>query len=209
MSRPARTAVGIVALALVMALAACGERPHEVDASRPAPAAVATDAGSIYALDLALVDAAGRTTHLADLRGQTLIAAMMYTSCTSVCPRVTEDMKTIERQLSERDKRDVTFVLFSLDPGRDTPDALRRFSAAHRLDGSRWRLFAESEDGSRELAAVLGVKYRPDQNGDIAHSAMIVVIDRDGIVRHRQLGLVNDQRELIATLASLHVDAAR
>ena len=204
MIRPARTTSCVVLLGVAMALAACSERVREPDASRPA--ATATDNASIYALDLALVDATGRTTHLVDLRGHTLVAAMMYTSCTSVCPLITEDMKTIERQLSERDRRGVTFVLFSLDPGRDTPDALRRFSTAHQLDTSRWRVFAESEDGSRELAAVLGVKYQADQNGDIAHSAMIVVIDRHGVVRHRQLGLVADQHELIQTLASIRAD---
>ena len=209
MIRPARATFWIILPGLTLALAACRDRPHDVNARQPAPAMEAANAASIYALDLPLVDASGQTTSLKDLRGQTLVAAMMYTSCTSVCPRVTEDMKTIERQLSERDKRDVTFVLFSLDPGSDTPDALRRFATTHQLDGSRWRLFAESEDGARELAAVLGVKYRPEQNGDIAHSAMIIVIDRDGVVRHKQLGLVNEQRELIDTLASLRAETAR
>ncbi len=202
MIRSTRTRQLIASVALAALFAACRERPA-ADANATSAHASTGDDASIYALDLALVDATGRTTHLADLRGQTLVAAMMYTSCTSVCPRVTEDMKTIERQLSARDKRGVSFVLFSLDPGRDTPEALRRFATMHQLDASRWRLFAESEDGARELAAVLGVKYKPDQDDGIAHSAMIVVIDRDGVVRHRQLGLVNDQRELIATLASL------
>lgn len=203
MRHTARLTHLVAAMALTVAIPACSERTPAVDADSEAAHATAGDGDSIYALDLALVDATGRTTHLADLRGQTIVAAMMYTSCTSVCPQITEDMKTIDRQLSERGLRGVTFALFSLDPGRDTPAALRRFAIQHRLDDARWRLFAESEDGARDLAAVLGVKYKPDQSGDIAHSAMIVVIDRDGVVRHRQLGLVNDQRELITALARL------
>jgi protein SCO1/2 len=157
--------------------------------------------GSIYDLDLALVDSNGSASHLTDLRGQTLVAAMMYSSCNSVCPRVTEDMKTIEKQLSARDRRGVTFVLFSLDPGRDTPMALRRFGTEHGLDPSGWRLFATSEENVRDLAAVLGVKYKREENGDIAHSAMIFVIDRNGIVQHRQIGLAENQRDLVAALA--------
>lgn len=202
----ARTTALLAVAVLATTAATCRERPRAVDVTSQPTRATTDDGGSIYALDLPLIDDSGRTARLADLRGETLVAAMMYTSCTSVCPRVTEDMKIIERQLAANGTRGVTFALFSLDPGRDTPELLRRFAIQHQLDASRWRLFAESEDGARELAAVLGIKYRPDQNGDIAHSAMIVVIDRDGVVRHRQLGLVDDQRALIATLASLRAD---
>jgi len=161
---------------------------------------------SIYDLELALVDADGRTLKLADLRGQTLVAAMMYASCTSICPRVTEDMKTIQQQLRAPDRRGVTFALFSLDPGRDTPAALRRFAAEHRLDTSQWRLFAASEDGVRDLAAVLGLQYKREATGEIAHSAMIFVIDRNGVIRHRQVGLTDGNRELADALTATRAD---
>ena len=92
-------------------------------------------------------------------------------------------------------------MLFSLDPGRDTPAALRRFAAEHALDRSRWRLLAASEDGVRDLSAVLGVKYKAEEGGEIAHSAMIFVIDREGVVRHRQVGLSQNPQELVAALA--------
>jgi protein SCO1 len=180
-----------------------GDRTEESRVSAPGPSVPAADhvAGpTIYDLDLALVDETGKNLHLADLRGETLVAAMMYSSCKSVCPRVTEDMKGIERQLSDRDKRGVKFVLFSLDPGRDTPEALRHFGEEHRLDPARWRLFAMAEDGVRDLAAVLGVKYVREDNGDIAHSAMIFVIDREGVIRHRQVGLTDKPTEIVAAL---------
>jgi protein SCO1 len=194
----------VMLVGLAMALAACtsGERPARPSASSTEPR-IASRPGdqSIYNLELSLIDQDGRTLTLADLRGRVLVAAMIYTSCTAVCPRVTEDMKGVEKQLSVRDRTDVGFVLFSLDPGRDTPAALRRFAVAHALDLSRWRLFASSEDGVRDLAAVLGVKYKTEDNGEIAHSAMIFIIDRDGVVRHRQEGLNPESRELIAALA--------
>ena len=137
----------------------------------------------------------------ADLRGRVLVAAMMYTSCTAVCPRVVDDMLGIEKQLRLRDREGVTFVLFSLDPARDTPLALRQFAMGHGLAASDWHLFTASDDGVRELSAVLGVKYKAQQDGQIAHAAMIFVIDREGVVRHRQIGINQDPRELTAALA--------
>ncbi len=191
-------------LGLATVLGACGggdrSAPRTESSTEPALASHAGGA-SIYDLDLSLTDHDGRALALADLRGRVLIAAMVYSSCTSVCPRVTEDMKGIEKQISGQDRKDVGFVLFSLDPGRDTPAALRRFAGEHALDLSRWRLFASSEDGVRDLSAVLGVKYQAEDNGEIAHSAMIFVIDRDGVVRHRQVGLSQDPQDLVAALA--------
>ncbi len=199
MTRRMRSIRTLALVVLVGAAARCAaEEPQRRVPEPPTPARAAGE--SIYELDLALTDDAGAAVHLADLRGQTTVAAMIYTTCTSVCPRVTEDMKAIERQLPAEHKRGVTFALFSLDPGRDTPDALRRFAAEHGLDRARWRLFAASEDGVRDLAAVLGVKYKREEAGAIAHSATIFVIDREGIVRHRQLGLSENPRDLLDAL---------
>ena len=199
---PAARAMALL-LALGLGLAACGRRQEAGSPSTTAADPPSAREPSLYALDLQLTDQDGHTHALADLRGQVLVAAMMYSSCETVCPRVTEDMKSIERQLGSARRDTVGFVLFSLDPGRDTPAALRAFARSHGLDSSRWRLLAASEDGVRELAAALGVKYVAEENGEIAHSAMIFLIDRDGVVRHRQVGVEQEPHELLEALASV------
>ncbi len=138
---------------------------------------------SIYDLRVPLVDSAWRARTLADLRGRTVVAAMIYTNCTTVCPGIIEEMKAVERRLPDHGRAGATFALFSLDPGRDTPAALQRFAAERRLDPARWHMFATPEEGVRTLAAVLGVKYAREPSGAIAHSATIVIIGPDGVVR--------------------------
>jgi formylglycine-generating enzyme required for sulfatase activity/cytochrome oxidase Cu insertion factor (SCO1/SenC/PrrC family) len=164
------------------------------------PVADAADHDSLFELAFPLTDAAGRTRHLADLRGTRFVASMFYTSCTSVCPRVTADLRAIEKALPEADRTRTRFVLFSLDPERDTPAALRRFAADHSLDLARWTLLAARPDDMRTLAAVLGVQFRPDQGGEIAHSAVIAVVDSGGVVRRRQTGLQNDVTPLVTAI---------
>jgi protein SCO1 len=197
----------LTAVALLLALfagASCGRvgdtpRPGATGESATAPG---SQGASIYGLDLALVDQDGRAVALSDLRGRVWVAAMMYSSCKSVCPRVTEDMKGIESRLAGTDRDRVSFALFSLDSGRDSPDALRAYAREHGLDAARWRLFTASEDGVRDLAAVLGMKYRAEEGGEIAHSAMIFVIDRDGVVTHRQVGIGQEPSNLVAAVAA-------
>jgi protein SCO1/2 len=194
----------VVATVLLLPAGACargGESPADaVPAAHSVaePGAMA-DGESIFDLELDLIDQDGRELQLAGLRGDVMVAAMVYTSCTSVCIMVTEQMKAIEQQLAGTDA-DVKYVLFSLDPGRDTPEAMRTFAREHRLEDSRWRLMAASEDGVRDLAAVLGVKYQQEENGEFAHSAMVFVIDDNGVVRHRQVGVGKDSSELVAAV---------
>jgi len=198
-----RIAAAMVAWLIATAatgIAGCARGGDETTHGAPAGAPQETAESSIYDLALPLTEADGASRMLADLADTVRVAAMMYTNCTSVCPRITQDMKGIESQLAGDDLAGVRFVMFSLDPEHDSPEALRTFAADHRLDRTRWRLFAASEDGVRDLAAVLGVKYRKEGEGEFAHSAMIFVIDRHGVVRHRQEGLNADPGELLAAV---------
>lgn len=192
---------GAAALMLALALFGCGgrneppaENSHEVVESD------SVGALSLYDLPLKLTDQHGAARTLADLRGRPLVVAMIYTSCESVCPRITEDMKAVEASLPAEDLAGSDFVLFSLDPGRDTPQALEAFAKSHQLDQSRWRLFATDEAGVLDLAAVLGVKHRRAEDGEIAHSAIILIVDREGVVRYRQVGMGEDPAALIQAL---------
>jgi protein SCO1/2 len=190
-------------IALAAGIAACASGDRAVDggnpATSPAPAESSAEP-SVYDLDLTLTAQDGQTLALADLRGRPVVAAMIYTSCTTVCPRIAADMRRLEGRLSGRPRDQAQLVLFSLDPDRDTPAALRQFAATHGLTSSRWRLFATSEEGVRDLAAALGVKYKAEEGGGIAHSALIFAIDPNGVVRHRQVGLSQDIDELRGAL---------
>jgi protein SCO1/2 len=196
------------ALLAGLCLAGCARRDAPAPASPAgAPAAAPTvarhdalDGASIFALDLTFTDQDGRHLSLKELGGHPMVAAMVYTSCTSVCPRVTDDMKAIEQRLSEADRARVRFVLFSLDPAHDTPAAWQKFAHDHRLDPARWRLLTAADGGERDLAAVLGLKYQALDNGDIAHSAMIVVLDPAGVVRYRRTGVNQNLDEVVAAL---------
>ena len=196
--RGSRVVARWAALALVMAMTGCGQRSHPAD-DVPAERPVAAEP-SLFELGFPFTDADGHARRLAEFRGQPFVASMVYTNCTSVCPRVTADLRNLERALPADVRSRTRFLLFSLDPGRDTPAALAAFAERHALDRSRWTLLASSEDDMRTLAAVLGLRFRPDEGGEIAHSAVFVVAGPDGVVRHRQTGVTDDLGPLVAAV---------
>jgi protein SCO1/2 len=180
-------------LTLAFALAACSGEPgaptHDMNAPLP-------DA-SLYQVEAAWTSDAGTPAALADLRGAPVVLAMGYTSCGYACPMLVQDMKKIASRLPEGTP--AHYVLVSMDPERDTPGALRAFRDAHSL-GDDWTLLTGSPGDVRTLAALLGVRYRPEADGAIAHSNVVTVLDRDGVVAAQQEGLGSDPSAAVAAI---------
>lgn len=173
----------LIALAV---LAACG-RPSAPAAALDAP--LAASDFSVYELGTQWRDQEGRERVLASLRGRTQVMAMVYTSCTHTCPAIVAEMKRLEGALDAAERGRVGFVLVSLDPGRDTPQQLAKFAVSMRLDPAAWTLLTADADAVRELAAVLGIRYRAETDAQISHSNTYLVLNADGRMVHRQDGV--------------------
>lgn len=158
---------------------------------------------SIYNLDSKWKDQSGKEIKLSDFRGRPLVASMVFTSCQAACPITTTDMKKIESALPERQRDQVRFVLISMDPARDTVDALKKYQKKRDLSERRWSLLTSNNNTVRDTAAVLGVTYRKLENGDFSHSNIIFIVDKEGVIKHRQVGLGTKPDESVKVLKSL------
>lgn len=174
--------------AALLALAACGRETAPVEpASSDAPAAAADF--SVYELDARWRDQDGRDRALGALRGRVQVVAMVYTSCTHTCPAIVAELKRLESALDPAERARTGFLLVSLDPGRDTPEQLNRFATSMRLDPAAWTLLTGDADAVRELAALLGIRYRAEADAQISHSNTYLVLNADGRMLHRQDGV--------------------
>jgi len=153
-----------------------------------AAAAPALSSRSVYQLDASWTTDAGRSFQLAALRGRPVVLAMFFTSCGYACPRIVADMTQIQQNLPAAVRDQARFVLVSFDDQRDTVAALQAYREAHGLNAS-WVLLRGAPDDIRELAAVLGVKYKRDAAGMFQHSNLITVLNPEGEIVHQRAGL--------------------
>src|SRR5471030_574036 len=78
---------------------------------------------SLYSLDATWTADVGKEVKLAALRGRPQVMALFFTSCEYSCPLIVKDMKAIEKGLPADTRDKVDFLLVSIDPDRDTPEA--------------------------------------------------------------------------------------
>lgn len=140
---------------------------------------------SVYQLDVQLLDQAGKRQPWSAQRGKPRLVAMFYTSCQYICPLIVDSGKAIEHQLTPTERKRIGITLISMDPVRDTPKALAAVVAKRKLDTRRWTLASPRKDDVRQVAGVLGVRYRELADGEFNHTSALVLLDAEGRVLAR------------------------
>ena len=111
-----------------------------------------------------------------------------YTSCPDVCPLTTDELNIVAKKLAAEPayKRDTQFVFISVDPYRDTPDLLKKFTSYFDFDllglVAPVKTLNELTDQLGVFHRRLIVKDRETQQQEYAveHSSDIYLIDPQG-----------------------------
>jgi protein SCO1 len=145
---------------------------------------------SLYQLESNWIDQDKESFSLKEFEGKKIVFTMFFASCTYACPILVNDMKKIEKALTDVNEiSEYKFLLVSIDHERDTPEKLREFAKNYNLDLSRWKLLSGGSGDIMELAAVTGFKYKKDKKGDYSHSNLITFLNEGGEIIHQQVGL--------------------
>jgi protein SCO1/2 len=153
--------------------------------------------------DFTLTDQDGQTVSLADLRGQTLLLDFIYTHCPGPCPILTGTHVSVQRLLPEALRERVRFVSISLDPARDTPEAMRAYATARGVDLARWSFLTGDDDSVADVLERYGVGATPGENGEIEHLVITYLIDAEGRIARRFAGLEHRAETLAAALEAV------
>lgn len=164
------------------------------------PTAAALSGESIYHAHTQLTDQDGRALELSTLRGSLVLATMFYASCTSVCPVLIAKLESIVAALPSEVRAQTQVLLVSLDPKRDDPAQLKQLAQRHKIADPNWHFVRTDDAGVREMAALLGIRYRQLPDGEISHSQVIALLDREGVIQQRLDNAAGDPAELLAAI---------
>lgn len=147
-------------------------------------AAQALPGDSVYQLDATVTDQDGNAGPWRNLRGTPRVMSMFYTNCHLMCPLIIENGKAVQKQLTPSERARLEMVMISLDPARDTPQALRETAGRHRVP-AQWRFLQPGTNDVRAIASVLDVRYRPREDGSTNHTSVLVLVDAEGRILAR------------------------
>lgn len=141
----------------------------------------AWDPGARPATGFTLRDQSGVPVSLASLRGRAVLLTFLDSQCKQECPIQGRQLGSILRRLPAAKRP--TLVIVSVDPSGDTPASIRHAMTKWRLTGPwNWHWL----NGARSRLAVVwhfyGITVDPS-SGDIVHSLVLYLIDRDGYER--------------------------
>ena len=150
-------------LLLALALLGTGSAAAESDRDRGARE---------YFTDLELIDQDGNKLRFFSdvLQGRVFVINVIFTNCVSACPLVTQLLSVTREELVPAVKDDVWFVSISVDPERDTPEALKAFAKRQEVDESRWLFLTGSKQNVDHILRKLR-RYTPDLDG---HSTQLL-----------------------------------
>jgi protein SCO1/2 len=159
-------------LVAVLLLAGCGEEPwygKEITGLMPE-------------LEFELTAENGETVSEQLFAGQPVAMYFGFTHCPDICPTTLARLTAAIRQLPDGLRQELQLAFVSVDPDRDGPRALARYTDAF---SDRMVGLTGSQKQLREFTRRYRITYgyeEPDENGDyeVSHSSAIFVFDADG-----------------------------
>lgn len=126
-----------------------------------------------------------------ELEGKVVIADFVFTSCGSVCPRLTRRMLDLQARVP-RLGEGVMLASFSVDPENDTPAVLAAYARDAEADPGKW-VFLTGELGAVQEVVKKGFKLgmgklaagasAEGHEGGVFHAERFVLLDRERRIR--------------------------
>jgi protein SCO1/2 len=141
----------------------------------------------------------GDTVSLYDKQGKILVLDFFFTSCRSICPKLTANMSKLQQSFirggDTRQKIDtniVQFMSFTVDPERDSVPVLKAYADRFGVKHDNWWMLTGSRDSIYKFAfEELKVDKFSEEpiSPDFVHTSRFVLIDKEYKVRGYYNGL--------------------
>ncbi|MEY2963178.1 MAG: hypothetical protein RL754_439 [Bacteroidota bacterium] len=114
------------------------------------------------------------------------VLSFFFATCPTICPAMNFHLNEIERRF--HDIPYVKLVSITVDPTKDTPDALKAYQKLKGYDKDKWLFLTGQEEAIYELAKGVYLNAFEDHTapGGFLHSQSAVLVDWNGHIRSRK-----------------------
>jgi len=135
--------------------------------------------------DFSFINQNEKTISNKEIEGKIHVANFMFTSCTSICPDMTGNMKFIEEAFSN-DPR-IAILSYSVTPWIDTPDKLADYVEFNDIKTNNWHFLTGNKSEIYSLAresyfAEETIGFSKDST-DFLHTEYFVLVDKTKRIR--------------------------
>lgn len=204
LSRTGRRAL-VAMIACILLLPLSPQTSHGADRSTATGLVASADKLPELATlpDFTLTNRDGRVIHKSDLLGHVWIMDFIFTNCTQYCQLMTYQLNKMREQL--KNEPNIHYISVSVDPTRDSPQALERYAKSKGADADDWLYLTGDRKTLLDLLRTLTLvpKNTTTINPGM-HTTFFVLLDKNAEVRgfyergadDAQQMLMHDAKEL-------------
>ena len=120
-----------------------------------------------------------------EIEGKVHLANFMFTSCTSICPDMTGNMKLVEEAFFNDER--VAVLSYSVTPWIDTPDKLLDYVKLNDIKTNNWHFLTGNKSDIYSLAresyfAEESIGFSKDST-DFLHTEYFILVDKNKRIR--------------------------
>ena len=149
----------------------------------------ATETGGGTAQPFKLTDQDGNEWDSKQMDGKVWVASFFFASCPQICLQLNQALAKLQE---DPRFKDVKFVSITCDPENDRPAVLAEYAKKFAADHSRWVFLTGDLEAVTKVGEDLKITVLKQ-----THSDRVILIDRNGEVRGRFRGTVEDQLDLV------------
>jgi len=130
------------------------------------------------------------------IEGHVTVVDFFFTTCTTICPKMTRQMKTLAWMLEGEYFKDIKYLSISVDPEFDTPAVLREYARMMESKNPQWTLATGNKDEIYDLGVngfFLTTQEDLSAAGGFLHSEKFVLLDKEGHIRGYYNGTSPDE----------------
>ena len=111
------------------------------------------------------------------------VADFFFTTCQSICPVMTKNMKKVQDKLIN--DKEILLLSHSVTPEIDSVEQLKRYAISHQINDDKWNLVTGDKKQIYNLArkSYLAVEDNPIGEYDMIHTENFILIDKKKQIR--------------------------